>query len=144
MDFRIRDFEEYKAVYERSVQDPEGFWAEIAENYTWMKKWDEVFDWEFDTPSITWYKKARLNITENCLDRHLEKRGNKLALIWEPNDPKERPVRYTYRELYEGVCRFANVLKSKGIKKGDRVAIYMPMIPELTMALLACARVGAV
>lgn len=144
MDFRIRDFEEYKAVYERSVQDPEGFWAEIAENYTWMKKWDEVLDWEFDTPSITWYKKARLNITENCLDRHLEKRGNKLALIWEPNDPKERPVRYTYRELYEGVCRFANVLKSKGIKKGDRVAIYMPMIPELTMALLACARVGAV
>ncbi len=144
MDFRIRDFEEYKAVYERSVQDPEGFWAEIAENYTWMKKWDEVLDWEFDTPSITWYKNARLNITENCLDRHLEKRGNKLALIWEPNDPKERPVRYTYRELYEGVCRFANVLKSKGIKKGDRVAIYMPMIPELTMALLACARVGAV
>lgn len=144
MDFRIRDFEEYKAVYESSVQDPEGFWAEIAENYTWMKKWDEVLDWEFDTPSITWYKNARLNITENCLDRHLEKRGNKLALIWEPNDPKERPVRYTYRELYEGVCRFANVLKSKGIKKGDRVAIYMPMIPELTMALLACARVGAV
>ena len=144
MDFQIKDFEQYKATYKRSVEDPEGFWAEIAEHYQWTEKWDKVLEWEFDTPAITWFRNARLNITENCLDRHLETRGNKLALIWEPNDAKERALRYTYRELYEGVCKFANVLKAKGVKKGDRVAIYMPMIPELTMALLACARIGAV
>lgn len=144
MDFQIKDFEQYKAAYKRSVEDPEGFWAEIAGHYQWTEKWDKVLEWEFDTPSITWFRNARLNITENCLDRHLETRGNKLALIWEPNDAKERALRYTYRELYEGVCKFANVLKAKGVKKGDRVAIYMPMIPELAMALLACARIGAV
>ncbi len=144
MDFQINSFEEYKERYQASVDNPEAFWADIAGHYSWKKPWDKVLDWEFDTPSVKWFLNAKLNITENCLDRHLEKRGNKLALIWEPNDPKERFVRYTYRELHEHVCRFANVLKSKGIKKGDRVALYMPMIPELTIAVLACARIGAV
>jgi acetyl-CoA synthetase len=144
MDFQVKSFEEYKSTYARSVEQPEEFWADIAHHYKWMKKWDKTLEWEFDTPSVKWFLNGTLNITENCLDRHLEKRGNKLALIWEPNDPKERFVRYTYRELHEKVCRFANVLKSKGIQKGDRVALYMPMIPELTIAVLACARIGAV
>jgi acetyl-CoA synthetase len=144
MDFQVKSFNDYKATYAKSVEQPEQFWDEIAEQYTWMNKWDKTVEWEFDTPSVKWFLNGKLNITENCLDRHLEKRGNKLALIWEPNDPKERFIRYTYRELYEKVCRFANVLKAKGIQKGDRVALYMPMIPELTIAVLACARIGAV
>jgi acetyl-CoA synthetase len=144
MDFKVKSFDDYKATYARSVEQPEAFWEDIANQYSWIKKWDKTLEWEFDTPSVKWFLNAKLNITENCLDRHLEKRGNKLALIWEPNDPKERFVRYTYRELHEKVCMFANVLKAKGIKKGDRVALYMPMIPELTIAVLACARIGAV
>lgn len=144
MDFKVTGFDDYKATYKRSVEDPEGFWNEIAENYQWREKWDKTVEWEFETPSVKWFVNGKLNITENCLDRHLEKRGNKLALIWEPNDPKERALRYTFRELHEHVCRFANVLKGKGVKKGDRVALYMPMIPELAMAVLACARIGAV
>lgn len=144
MDFKVTGFDDYKATYKRSVEDPEGFWNEIAENYQWSEKWDKTVEWEFETPSVKWFVNGKLNITENCLDRHLEKRGNKLALIWEPNDPKERALRYTFRELHEHVCRFANVLKGKGVKKGDRVALYMPMIPELAMAVLACARIGAV
>ncbi len=144
MDFKVKSFDDYKATYERSVQNPEKFWDGIAEEYTWQKRWDKTLEWEFETPSVKWFLNGKMNITENCLDRHLDKRGNKLALIWEPNDPKERFVRYTYRELYDKVCKFANVLKAKGIKKGDRVALYMPMIPELTIAVLACARIGAV
>ncbi|MEM9050848.1 MAG: acetate--CoA ligase [Bacteroidota bacterium] len=144
MDFQVKSFEDYKATYTRSVEQPEEFWADIADKYSWQKKWDKTLEWEFDTPSVKWFLNGKLNITENCLDRHLERRGNKLALIWEPNDPKERFIRYTYRELHEKVCMFANVLKSKGIKKGERVALYMPMIPELTIAVLACARIGAV
>ncbi len=144
MDFQIKSFEEYKDKYKNSVENPEAFWEDIADHYTWQKKWDRTLEWEFETPKVKWFQGGKLNITENCLDRHLEKRGNKLALIWEPNDPKERVTRYTYRELHEKVCKFANVLKSKGVAKGDRVALYMPMIPELAVAVLACARIGAV
>lgn len=144
MSFRINSFSEYQEQYQKSVDDPEGFWADIANHYHWQKKWDKTLEWEFKTPSVKWFQGGVLNITENCLDRHLEKRGNKLALIWEPNDPKERYVRLTYRELYEEVCKYANVLKKHGARKGDRIALYMPMIPELAIAVLACARIGAV
>lgn len=144
MDLRIKSYEEYQKKYRQSVDDPEAFWGEIAQQFEWQKPYEKVCEWEFKTPKVKWFLNGKLNITENCLDRHLEKRGNKLALIWEPNDSKERFVRYTYRELYEKVCEFANGLKRKGIEKGDRVVIYMPMIPELTIAVLACARIGAV
>ncbi|MDR9374713.1 MAG: AMP-binding protein, partial [Schleiferiaceae bacterium] len=142
--YQITSWEEYQEQYRLSVENPEAFWAGIADHFQWQQRWDEVLAWDFDTPDVKWYKGAQLNITENCLDRHLEKRGNKLALIWEPNDPKERFRRYTYRELYEEVNKAANVLKKMGVQKGDRVAVYMPMIPELTVAVLACARIGAV
>ena len=141
---RINSFEVYQQAYKQSVENPEAFWAGVAENFQWKKKWDKVLEWNFDEPNVKWFLNAQVNITENCLDRHLEQRGNKLAIIWEPNDPKERFVRLTYRELHEQVCLFANVLKRNGIKKGDRVCIYMPMIPELAIAVLACARIGAV
>ncbi|MCB0820993.1 MAG: AMP-binding protein, partial [Bacteroidetes bacterium] len=144
MELQIKSFEEYKDKYQKSVENPNQFWDEIAKTFYWRKPYDQVCKWEFETPDINWFLNGKLNITENCLDRHLEKRGNKLALIWEPNDPKERFVRLTYRELYEKVCEFANALKARGIKKGDRVIIYMPMVPELTVAVLACARIGAV
>jgi acetyl-CoA synthetase len=144
MELQIKSFEEYKEKYRRSVENPDEFWDEIAKTFVWQKPYTQVCKWEFETPDIHWFADGKLNITENCLDRHLEKRGNKLALIWEPNDPKERAVRLTYRELYEQVCEFANALKARGIRKGDRVVIYMPMIPELTIAVLACARIGAV
>lgn len=144
MDFSVTSFEDYKKTYQKSVNDPEGFWGEIGNHYQWMKKWDKVLEYDFEKPDIKWYQGGKLNITENCLDRHLNTRGNKLALVWEPNDPKERFVRLTYRELHERVCMFANVLKRNGVVKGDRVAIYMPMIPELSVAVLACARIGAI
>jgi len=144
MDFSVTSFEDYKKTYQKSVNDPEGFWGEIGEHYQWIKKWDKVLEYDFEKPDIKWYQGGKLNITENCLDRHLHTRGNKLALVWEPNDPKERFVRLTYRELHERVCMFANVLKRNGVVKGDRVAIYMPMIPELSVAVLACARIGAI
>lgn len=142
--YRIRSFEEYQKAYEKSVNEPENFWAEIAENFEWRKKWDKVLEWNFEEPKVKWFINAKLNITENCLDRHLKTRGNKLALVWEPNDPREKFIRYTYRELHEKVCQFANVLKKNGAKKDDRICIYMPMIPELTIAVLACARIGAI
>ena len=144
MDYRIKSFDEYKDTYKRSVEDPEKFWGEVAEQFTWQKKWDKTLEWDFEEPKVEWFKGGKLNITENCLDRQLEKRGNKLALIWEPNDPKERYKRFTFKDIHDRVCRLANVLKAKGIKKGDRVAIYMPMIPELMFSLLACARIGAI
>ncbi|MDP4933853.1 MAG: AMP-binding protein, partial [Salibacteraceae bacterium] len=144
MDLRIKTFEEYKEKYALSVAQPEQFWGEIADTFQWNKPYDKVCEWEFDSPDIKWFANGKLNITENCLDRHLERRGNKLALIWEPNDTKERFVRWTYKELYERVCEFANALKAQGIAKGDRVIIYMPMIPEATVAMLACARIGAI
>ena len=141
---QINTFKEYKEKYEQSVSDPEGFWAEVAEHFQWKKKWDKVLDWDFSKPEIKWFQGAKLNITENCLDRHLETIGNKTAIIWEPNDPDEESRYISYRQLYVKVSRFANVLKNNGIKKGDRVCLYMPMIPELAIAMLACARIGAV
>jgi len=141
---QINTFKEYKEKYEQSVTDPEAFWAEVAEHFQWKKKWDKVLDWDFSKPEIKWFEGAKLNITENCLDRHLETLGNKTAIIWEPNDPDEESRYITYRQLFVKVSRFANVLKNNGIKKGDRVCLYMPMIPELAIAMLACARIGAV
>lgn len=141
---RIRTFQEYTAAYDKSVAHPEEFWAAIASEFSWKKKWDKVLDWNFTGPKVEWFINGKLNITENCLDRHLEKNGDRVAFHWEPNNPDEAGRRITYRELQADVCRFANVLKSKGVKKGDRVCLYMPMVPELAVAVLACARIGAI
>ena len=143
--YHIKHLEEYFQVYRKSVRNPEGFWEEIAEeHFNWRKKWNNVLSWDFDKPEVKWFEGAKLNITENCIDRHLPTRGNKTAILFEPNDPKEEAQHITYNELHERVCRMANVLLSKGIKKGDRVCIYLPMIPELAVSLLACARIGAI
>ncbi|WBL23558.1 acetate--CoA ligase [Zunongwangia sp. HRR-M8] len=143
--YHIKNLEEYFQVYRKSVREPENFWAEIAEeHFTWRKKWDNVLSWDFKKPEIKWFENAKLNITENCIDRHLLTRGDKTAIIWEPNDSKEEAKHITYNDLHKQVNKFANVLKSKGIKKGDRVCIYLPMIPELAYAVLACARIGAI
>ncbi|CAA6812304.1 MAG: Acetyl-coenzyme A synthetase (EC, partial [uncultured Thiotrichaceae bacterium] len=137
--------EQYAEMYQRSVDDPEGFWAEQAEQYlTWTKKWDNVLDWSFEGDvHIKWFEGGQLNVAENCLDRHLETRGDQVAIIWEGDSPDE-DRKITYKELHEEVCKFANVLKSKGVNKGDRVSLYLPMIPEAAVAMLACARVGAI
>lgn len=140
----IRSFEEYQQHYQQSVDEPETFWNNIADNFLWRKKWDKVLAWNFKEPLIQWFQGARLNITENCLDRHLATLGDSPAIIWEPNDPEETHRILTYRQLYNQVCLFANVLKSNGVKKGDRICIYMPMVPELEIAVLACARIGAI
>lgn len=140
----IKSLEEYKEAVERANHDPEAYWADLASSFIWKKPWTKTLDWDFEKPDVKWFVNGKLNITENCLDRHLKTRGNKLALIWEPNDPKEKYVRFTYREVYENVCQMANVLKNNGVKKGDRVCLYMPMIPELAFAVLACARIGAI
>ncbi|MBK8444016.1 MAG: acetate--CoA ligase [Sphingobacteriales bacterium] len=142
--YQIQSFEDYQQQYRLSVEQPEQFWASVADNFLWRKKWDKVLEWNFTTPSIEWFKGAKLNITENCLDRHLPTLANKPAIIWEPNDPEEPHRVLTYRQLFDKVCQFAHVLQNNGIQKGDRVCIYMPMIPELAIAVLACARVGAV
>ncbi|MBC7828889.1 MAG: acetate--CoA ligase [Chitinophagaceae bacterium] len=142
--FQIKSFDQYLAAYKKSVEDPEGFWSEIAADFFWRKKWDKVLEWNFKEPKIEWFKGAKLNITENCLDRHLEKNANTPAIIWESNDPEEHHRVLTYRELYNKVCQFAHVLKNNGVVKGDRVCIYMGMIPELAIAVLACARAGAI
>lgn len=141
---KINSIEEYHEEYSKSVRDPEGFWAEKADTFLWKKKWNEVLEWDFDAPSVKWFMGAKLNITENCLDRHLEKSGDKVAILWEPNDPNESSIKLTYKELHSRVCAFANVLKRNGAKKGDRICLYMPMTPELAIATLACARIGAV
>ena len=137
-------FEAYQEAYKRSVDNPEEFWADIAGNFQWRKPWIKTLEWNFDEPSIKWFKGAKLNITENCLDRHLDKLGDKPAIIWEPNDPSEDHRILTYRQLHEKVSEFANVLKNNGAKKGDRICIYMPMVPELAISVLACARIGAI
>ena len=143
--YHIKHLEEYFQVYNKSVNDPETFWGEIAEeNFIWHKKWDRVLSWDFTKPEVKWFEGAKLNITENCLDRHLITRAEKTAILFEPNDPSEGAQHITYRMLYERVCRMANVLKDQGIQKGDRVCIYLPMIPEMVYSVLACARVGAV
>jgi acetyl-CoA synthetase len=141
---RITTFEEYQKEYQQSIENPESFWAEIAESFLWRKKWDKVLEWNFSKPDVKWFIGGKLNITENCLDRHLADRPNQVAILWEPNDPKEKFRTITYRELHSQVCRFANVLKNNGAKKGDRICIYMPMVPELAIAVLACARIGAI
>jgi acetyl-CoA synthetase len=142
--FRIQSLEEYQRSYAYSVQDPEGFWGDIAQSYHWKKLWEKTLEWEFKSPSIQWFLKGKLNITENCLDRHIADKGNQTALIWEPNDPKEASKHYSYQQLLAEVNKMANVLKNIGVEKGDRVCIYLPMIPELAFATLACARIGAI
>ncbi|XWW45519.1 acetate--CoA ligase [Fibrella sp. USSR17] len=141
---RIQTYDQYQTAYQKSVDDPEAFWAEIAQEFQWRKPWTKTLQWNFDEPSIKWFVGGKMNITENCLDRHLATRGDQPALIWEPNDPAETGVTLTYKMLHEQVCRMANVLKRNGVVKGDRVCIYMPMVPELAIAVLACARIGAV
>ena len=135
MQSKISSFEEYQKVYDKSVKDPEGFWGEIAGNLQWRKKWDKVLDWNFETADAKWFINGKMNITENCLDRHLEKNGDKIAYIFEANDVNEVSRKITYKELHAEVCRFANVLKKHGAKKGDRICIYMPMIPEAVIAM---------
>lgn len=143
--FSIGSLEEYFKVYRRSIETPKRFWSNIAdENFTWYQKWDKVVEYDMQKAEFTWYKNAKLNITKNCIDRHLAKKGNQNAIIFEPNNPDEEPKYYTYNQLYEEVSKFANVLQDQGIKKGDRVCIYLPMIPELVFSLLACARIGAI
>ena len=142
--YQIKTADQYKTAYEKSVNDPEGFWGEIASTFYWRKKWDKVLEWDFKKPTIKWFAGGKLNITENCIDRHLETLGNTPAIIWESNDPEEHHRVLTYRDLYTKVCQFANVLKNNGVKKGDRVCIYMGMVPELAIAVLACARIGAI
>ncbi|WP_298711549.1 acetate--CoA ligase [Chitinophaga sp.] len=142
--YQLKSFDDYKQAWQHSVTDPEGFWANVADHFYWRRKWDKVLEWDFKQPDVKWFTGAKMNITENCLDRHLGTLGNQPAIIWEPNDPEERHRVLTYRELYNKVCQFANVLKNNGVKKGDRVCIYMGMIPELAIAVLACARIGAI
>lgn len=141
---RIKTFEEYKVAYQQSVDDPEGFWAEVAQQFQWRKPWKKVLSWDFQEARTKWFEGGVMNITENALDRHLAERGNQPAIIWEPNNPEDQAVTLTYHVLFEQVCRFANVLKKHGVKKGDRICIYLPMVPELAVAVLACARIGAV
>lgn len=144
MSDKIQTLSGYFHEYQKSVTEPEKFWARIADSFHWRKRWDKVLEWNFDEPNIKWFVNAKLNITENILDRHLYTIGDRAAIIWEPNDPEEDVRTISYLELYQEVCRFSNVLKEKGVRKGDRVIIYMPMVPEAAIAMLACARVGAV
>ncbi|MBO9593228.1 MAG: acetate--CoA ligase [Niabella sp.] len=145
--FQIKTIEQYQEAYKRSVEDPQGFWSEVADTFEWRKKQpfsSRVLDWNFAEPKIKWFEGAKLNITENCLDRHLKTSGDTPAIIWEPNDPNEKVRTLTYKVLHRKVCEFAQVLRNNGVKKGDRVCIYMGMIPELVIAVLACARIGAI
>lgn len=140
----IKSFEKYKEEYQKSVENPESFWDDKASTFTWRKKWDKTLEWNFDEPNVKWFVGGKLNITENCLDRHLATKQDQPAIIWEPNNPEEANITLTYKELLEQVCLMANVLRKNGVSKGDRVCIYMPMVPELAIAVLACARIGAV
>ena len=143
----VKSMDAYKAIYQRSIEDPEGFWGEVAEGFVWYKKWNKVrsYDFKADPIQIRFFEGGKTNLSVNCLDRHVEQgNGDRVAIQWEPGDAKEPDRRFTYRELQEQVCRFANVLKAQGAKKGDRVTIYLPMIPELAIAMLACARIGVI
>jgi len=142
--YQITSVEQYHKDYQRSVENPEHFWGEIAENFLWRKKWDSVLNWNFKEPKVEWFKSAKLNITENCIDRYLPEMADKPAIIWEPNDPEERVRTVTYGRLHKRVCQVAQMLKNNGVKKGDRVCIYMGMVPELAYAVLGCARIGAI
>ena len=142
--YQINSLEQYHHDYKKSIEDPEGFWGAIAENFLWRKKWDKVLNWNFKEPKIEWFAGGKLNITENCIDRHLATKGDEPAIIWEPNNPDERTRIVTYNRLHKRVCQFAQVLRNNGVKKGDRVCIYMGMVPELAYAVLGCARIGAI
>jgi acetyl-CoA synthetase len=138
----VKSEEEYKKIYEESIKDPESFWAEKAKELHWFKPWDTVFTWDKDAVKFTWFAGGKTNVSYNCLDRHLEKRGDQVAIIWQ-GEPEDDVQEITYKDLHKRVCKFANVLKKKGVKKGDRVCLYMPMIPEAAVAMLACTRIGA-
>jgi acetyl-CoA synthetase len=142
--YQIKTYEAYKHAHAKSLEKPVEFWAEIASHFQWRKHWDVTLDWNFVEPHVRWFMGGKLNITENCIDRHLKERGNQPALIWEPNNPDEEGRVLTYNQLYDKVCQFAHVLRNNGVKKGDRICIYMGMTPELTIAMLACARIGAI
>jgi acetyl-CoA synthetase len=143
--YHIKNLEEYFQIYRKSVRNPEGFWEEIAEeHFQWRRRWDNVLSWDFEKPEVKWFEGAQLNISENCIDRHLYTRADKTAILFEPNDPNEPAQHISYRQLHTEVSKMANVLKSQGVKKGDRVCIYLPMIPELAYTVLACARIGAI
>ena len=143
--YHIKNLEEYFQIYRKSVRNPEGFWEEIAEeHFQWRRRWDNVLSWDFEKPEVKWFEGAQLNISENCIDRHLYTRADKTAIIFEPNDPSEPAQHITYSEMHAEVNKMANVLKAQGVKKGDRVCIYLPMIPELAYTVLACARIGAI
>ncbi|WP_235296154.1 acetate--CoA ligase [Portibacter marinus] len=144
MTHQIKDLNDYKDAYERSTNDPEKFWSKQAETFHWHKKWDRTLDWNFKEPKVEWFKGGKLNITENCLDRHITERGDQTAILWEANDPEKESKHFTYRELLASVCQCANALKDLGVEKGDRIVFYMPMVPELAIGILACARIGAV
>lgn len=144
MDLTINSFDDYKRIYEYSITSPEDFWADVADSFQWRKKWDNVREWNFTELNVKWFGGAKLNITENCLDRHLEHHADTTAIIWEPNDPEEHYRKLSYKELHFKVCQFAHVLQNNGIAKGDRICLYMPMVPELAIAVLACARIGAI
>ena len=144
MSFQIKTFEEYEDAYKKSVENPAEFWGDVASNFFWKRKWTNVLNWNFTEPDIKWFESGKLNITENCLDRHIYKNGDTPAIIWEPNDPSESHRILTYKQLLNKVEQFATVLKNNNIKKGDRVCIYLPMVPELVIAVLACARIGAI
>ena len=144
MSDKIQTLSGYIHEYQKSITNPDAFWGRIAERFHWRKRWDKVLNWEFDTPKISWFENAELNITENIFERQLFTHGDKTAIIWEPNDPTEPHIKISYKELFAQTCRFANAMESQGVKKGDRVIIYMPMVPEAAVAMLACARIGAV
>jgi acetyl-CoA synthetase len=141
---RIKSLQEYEDTYQKSIEQPEQFWDEVAKSFVWKKPWNTTLEWDFSKPEVNWFKGGKLNITENCLDRHLEYKGDKTAILFEPNNPNEEAQHITYKVLHAKVCKFANVLKNNGVMKGDRVCIYMPMVPELAIATLACARIGAI
>ncbi len=142
--YQINSKEEYDLAYKKSIENPEAFWSDVADNFHWHKKWDQVLHWDFVSPKIEWFKGGKLNITENCLDRWVKSQPDAAAIIWEANDPNEESRTLTYKELHFKVSQFANVLKNNGARKGDRICIYMPMVPELTIAILACARIGCI
>ncbi|MEQ9425828.1 MAG: acetate--CoA ligase [Cyclobacteriaceae bacterium] len=144
MAFRINSLKDYLIEYDRSVENPEEFWGEIASNFKWNKKWDKTLEWNFEGPDVKWFVNGELNITENIFERNLAEFGQQTAIIWEPNDPKEAVRKISYEELFKMTCRFANAMKANGVLKGDRVIIYMPMVPEAAVAMLACARIGAI
>ncbi|HLW20320.1 MAG TPA: AMP-binding protein, partial [Cyclobacteriaceae bacterium] len=144
MSDKIQTLSGYFHEYQKSVTEPEKFWSRIADSFHWRKRWDKVLEWNFEEPDIKWFINGKLNITENIFEKHLFTLGDRPAIIWEPNDPTEEGRTLTYNELYHEVCRFGTVLRSKGVKKGDRVIIYMPMVPEAAIAMLACARIGAI